>query len=60
MSDSNGRSKSRKGKGASEIRYELVDEFRHSLEKGKYLVRAQEIADKMVQKIRDARNPWVN
>ncbi len=60
MSDSNETKKKRKGKGAAEIRYDLVDKFRISLERGNYLVRAQEIADKMVQKIRDARNPWIN
>jgi len=60
MSDSNESKKKRKGKGATEVRYDLVNDFRLSLERGNYLVRAQEIADKMVQKIRDARNPWVN
>lgn len=51
--------KGRKGKGA-EIRHELVDQFREWLDNGNYRVRAREIADKMVQKIRDGRNPWLN
>lgn len=49
----------RKGKG-TEIRHELVDQFREWLDTGNYRVRAREIADKMVQKIRDGRNPWLN
>lgn len=49
----------RKGKG-TEIRHELVDQFREWLDNGNYRVRAREIADKMVQKIRDGRNPWLN
>lgn len=53
------RGNGRKGKGA-EVRHELVAQFREWLENGDYRVRAREIADKMVQKIRDGRNPWVN
>ena len=49
----------RKGKGA-EVRHEVVAQFRKWLEDGQYHIRAREIADKMVQKIRDGRNPWLN
>ncbi|WP_282011242.1 flagellar biosynthesis anti-sigma factor FlgM [Nitrospina watsonii] len=49
----------KKGKG-SEIRREVVDHFRVGLKTGAYKVRAREIAEKMVQKIRDGRNPWLN
>ncbi|CCQ91537.1 hypothetical protein NITGR_720030 [Nitrospina gracilis 3/211] len=49
--------KRRKG---SEIRHEIVEYFRTGLKTGTYQVRARELADKMVQKIRDGRNPWMN
>ncbi|MCF8720652.1 flagellar biosynthesis anti-sigma factor FlgM [Nitrospina gracilis] len=49
----------KKGKG-SEIRHEVVEFFRTGLKTGTYRVRARELADKMVQKIRDGRNPWLN
>lgn len=37
---------------ASEIRHELVNKFRDVLQNGSYEVKANEIADKIVQKIR--------
>lgn len=40
----------------SEVRKELVSKFRDFLEKGSYQVKADEIADKMVQKIRENKN----
>ncbi len=40
----------------SEVRRELVQKFRTILEEGSYQVKAQEIADKMVQKIRENKN----
>ena len=47
-----GRSKTNKG----EIRYELVNKFRDILENESYEVKAHEIADKIVQKIRENKN----
>ncbi|MBC8288197.1 MAG: flagellar biosynthesis anti-sigma factor FlgM [Nitrospinae bacterium] len=41
---------------ASEIRHELVNKFRDVLQKGSYEVKANEIADKIVQKIRENKN----
>jgi anti-sigma28 factor (negative regulator of flagellin synthesis) len=47
-----GRSKSNTG----EIRYELVNKFRDILQNESYEVKAHEIADKIVQKIRENKN----
>ena len=47
-----GRSKS----NAGEIRYELVNKFRDILQNESYEVKAHEIADKIVQKIRENKN----
>lgn len=47
--------KSRKTSSA-EVRRDLVNKFRHKLEKGSYLIKAEEIADKMVQKIREEKD----
>ena len=44
----------------SEVRFELVHQFRDGIADGSYQVRAKEIAEKMVQKIRDGRNPWIH
>ncbi|PIP71946.1 MAG: hypothetical protein COW89_09155 [Nitrospinae bacterium CG22_combo_CG10-13_8_21_14_all_47_10] len=44
---------------ASEIRHELVNKFRNVLENGSYEVKANEIADKIVQKIRENKNRLV-
>lgn len=41
---------------ASEIRHELVNKFRDVLQNGSYEVKANEIADKIVQKIRENKN----
>ena len=41
---------------ASEIRHELVNKFRDILKNGSYEVKANEIADKIVQKIRENKN----
>lgn len=49
-------SDSKKTATATDIRYELVSKFRDYLEKGIYEVKADEIADKMVQKIRENKN----
>ena len=40
----------------SEIRHDLVNKFRNILQDGTYSVKADEIADKIVQKIRDNKN----
>lgn len=43
----------------SEIRHELVNKFRDVLQNGSYQVKADEIADKIVQKIRENKNRLV-
>jgi len=40
----------------AEIRQDLVNKFRRDLEKGTYEVKAGEIADKIVQKIREEKD----
>jgi flagellar biosynthesis anti-sigma factor FlgM len=48
---------SKKTKGTtSEIRHDLVNKFRNVLRDGTYSIKADEIADKIVQKIRDNKN----
>jgi len=44
---------------ASEIRQDLVNKFRDILQKGSYEVKANEIADKIVQKIRENKNSMI-
>ena len=44
---------------ASGIRQDLVNKFRDILEKGSYEVKANEIADKIVQKIRENKNSMI-
>ena len=44
---------------ASEIRRDLVNKFRNILQQGSYEVKADEIADKIVQKIRENKNHMV-
>ena len=39
-----------------EIRHDLVNKFRNVLKDGSYSIKADEIADKIVQKIRDNKN----
>ena len=43
-------------KVTSEIRHDLVNKFRNVLRDGNYSIKADEIADKIVQKIRDNKN----
>tara|TARA_B100000686_G_C16802584_1_gene987260 strand:+ start:895 stop:1197 length:303 start_codon:yes stop_codon:yes gene_type:complete len=43
-------------KKSSEIRYDLVDKFKLDLKKGSYEIKGSEIADKIIQKIRDQKN----
>ncbi|GJL78203.1 MAG: hypothetical protein NPINA01_11920 [Nitrospinaceae bacterium] len=45
-----------KPRTSGEIRHQLVSKFRDILEQGTYKVKANEIADKMVQKIREQKN----
>ena len=40
----------------SEIRHDLVNKFRNVLRDGNYSIKADEIAEKIVQKIRDNKN----
>ena len=42
--------------GTGEIRQELVNKFRSVLQEGTYSIKADEIADKLVQNIRDNKN----
>ena len=44
---------------ASEIRQDVINKFRDILQKGSYEVKANEIADKIVQKIRENKNHMV-
>ena len=43
-------------KATSEIRHDLVNKFRNVLRDGNYSIKSDEIADKIVQKIRDNKN----
>ena len=43
-------------KVTSEIRHDLVNKFRNVLRDGNYSIKSDEIADKIVQKIRDNKN----
>jgi len=49
-------SKASKKGTTSEIRHDLVNKFRNVLRDGTYSIKADEIADKIVQKIRDNKN----
>ena len=55
VSKNQDRSKASKGK-TSEIRHDLVNKFRNVLRDGTYSIKADEIADKIIQKIRDNKN----
>ncbi len=44
------------GAPASEIRQDLVNKFKNYLNEGSYEIKADEIADKIVQKIRESKN----
>ena len=43
----------------SEIRQDVINKFRDILQKGSYKVKANEIADKIVQKIRENKNNMI-
>ena len=49
-------SKAKGEKFASEIRFDLVQKFKDVLSEGDYEVKSNEIADKIVQKIRENKN----
>ena len=42
-----------KAEGPSKIRQDMVDKYKSSLAKGTYEVKAEELAEKMIQKIRE-------
>jgi anti-sigma28 factor (negative regulator of flagellin synthesis) len=44
---------------AGEIRHDLVNKFRNILRDGTYSIKSDEIADKIVQKIRDNKNQLI-
>jgi len=53
-------SKSKESKnGNGEIRHDLVNKFRNVLREGTYSIKADEIADKLVQNIRDNKNQLI-
>ena len=47
-----------KGKNSivSDVRYELIKKYQEKLNSGNYVVKADELADKIVQKIRENKN----
>ena len=45
-----------KSKIVSDVRYELINKYRDKLDSGKYGIKAEELADKIVQKIRENKN----
>ena len=40
----------------TDVRYELINKYRTVLDNGTYVVKAEELADKIVQKIRENKN----
>ena len=44
---------------ASDVRYDLIKKYREVLDSGTYVVKAEELADKIVQKIRENKNRLV-
>ena len=40
----------------SDVRYDLINKYREVLDSGSYVVKAEELADKIVQKIRENKN----
>lgn len=47
------------GKNTSEIRRDIVEKFKTVLGNGAYTIKADEIADKMVQKIQENKGPSI-
>ena len=48
-----------KSKIASDVRYDLINKYREVLHAGNYVVKAEELADKIVQKIRENKNRMI-
>ena len=48
-----------RGDIVSDVRYELINKYREVLNNGTYVVKAEELADKIVQKIRENKNRMV-
>jgi len=46
----------KRARSRAEVRKDLVSKYKSILKKGSYKIKAEEIADKMVQKIREDRN----
>ena len=44
---------------ASDMRYDLIKKYRDILDNGTYVVKAEELADKIVQKIKENKNRMV-
>ena len=45
-----------KNKIASDVRYELIKKYRTVLAEGNYKIKSDELADKMIQKIKENKN----
>ena len=43
----------------SDVRYDLIQKYREVLDSGTYVVKAEELAEKIVQKIRENKNRMV-
>ena len=43
----------------SDVRHDLINKYREKLDSGAYVVKAEELADKIVQKIRENKNRMV-
>ena len=43
----------------SDVRYDIINKYREVLSSGNYVVKADELADKIVQKIRENKNRMV-
>lgn len=58
LSQSSGDDKTNRSSNAptSDVRHDLINKFRAILDKGVYVVKAEELADKIVQKIRESKN----
>ena len=48
-----------RSKIAADVRYDLIKKYREVLNNGTYVVKAEELADKIVQKIRENKNRMV-
>ena len=48
-----------RGNIVSDVRYDLINKYREVLDSGTYVVKAEELAEKIVQKIRENKNRMV-